>query len=135
MKSAHTIKETRPKVLIAEPSYYVAQIYSKELMKLGYLTTTYATAEQMLLEYKKEIGMLGASPFLAVIVDEKTLPRGDLVVKKIHTIMPSQKILYTVTRPQTFTNGYHPIIEIIEKPFTTKILVRKLEEAKLGRYN
>jgi DNA-binding NtrC family response regulator len=126
---------TKPKVLIAEPSYYVAQAYSKELTKLGYDIRFHTTAEQAVREYKKESGLSDTCPFLVVIVDEEIPPRGELAIREILSIVPDQKILYTIKRRQIFPYEKHSIIEVIEKPFSINLLISKLEEAKFGLYN
>jgi DNA-binding response OmpR family regulator len=125
----------KPKVLIAESSFYVAGVYAKELTKRGYQTITCTTADQMVHAYEGHVEFHTSlhDPFFAVIVDEHLPPCGDSAIQKILSITPSQKILYLTEFRPLISSIKHDAVEIIEKPFSMTFLVNKLEE--LGAYN
>lgn len=140
MKSDSAILDVvKPKILIAEPSFYLSGIYAKELKKLGYDTMICGTVDQAIHEYEKQAELISSQlaryPFFAVIVNEDIQPSGDSTIRKILSIEPSQKILYITKLRQILPPIKPTVIEFIEKPFSMNFLIRKLEKIQPSLYN
>ena len=129
------------KILVAEDSPSVALVYKKTLEKRGHTVVITENGLKCLYQYTDDYKIRGGdkkktSLYDLVILDHK-MPRmeGTDVAKEIIDMNPKQRILFVTGHVKDMMKGIRKIgekIELMQKPFPVKAMVRQVENANLA---
>ena len=128
------------KILVAEDSPSVALVYKKTLEKRGHMVIITENGLKCLYQYTDDYKVRGGdkkktSLYDLVILDHK-MPRmeGTEVAKEIIDMNPKQRILFVTGHVKDMMKSVRKIgekIELIQKPFPVKAMIRQVEDAHL----
>ena len=128
------------KILVAEDSPSIAFLYKKSLEKRGHTVIITENGLKCLYQYTDDFKMRGldkkkTSLYDLVILDHK-MPRmqGTEVAKEIIEMNPKQRILFVTGHTKDMMKGIRKIgekIELLQKPFPVKAMIRQVEGVNL----